>query len=367
MRIAFVGTNDPRLDRYPPGGGIEYQVWSQARRMARDGHDVHILTRFRGKPSYSQEEVTMHGVPSGVPTSGMSALWFSLNACKILRRLEPDVIYLSEKLTSYFVSKMAYPKLYYTHNKDTFLDYRENLRPNPLKVALACAIENRVMTRSSLVCCPTEGYRKELAERGFTNTTVIPPGVEIDDYRDSGDCKFVFFSGQLHRVKGVRYLLEAFAVIHPQFPDHRLVIGGEGPEEHRLRTLARKLSMAKHVEFRPWISRAEVLHQFATCTVYVLPSLSESFGIVALEAMASKKPVIASDVSGPRDVIRHGKDGYLFEPGERDQLACYLEELLVDPRRRARMGASGRRRVEEKFNMDAICKNLSEIISGVMA
>jgi glycosyltransferase involved in cell wall biosynthesis len=366
MRVAFVGTNDRRLDRYPPGGGIESQVWPLARHMASRGHDVHILTRFRGKPKESVAGVTIHGVPSDHLDPRVSSLLFSRRSRTKVEAIGPDLVYLSEKLTSYAVSRTQFPKVYYTHNKDTFQDYRRNVRVNPLKVAAARALEDRVMGRCDLIICPTVGYREELRDRGFDNTEVIPPGIELDAYADGGDQEFLFFSGQLHPVKGVKYLVEAFAFLQDGFPNFSLLVGGDGPRRRALEAMAAKLSPGGRIRFRPWSTREELLGDFARCSAYVLPSLSESFGIVTLEAMASGKPVVASDISGPRDILRHGVDGYLVPPGDSPALAVALEELMLDPALRRRMGASGRRRASE-FHIRDICRRMESAMEKVVS
>lgn len=365
MRIAFVGTNDPHLDRYPPGGGIESQVWALAQHLCRSGHEVHILTRFRGRARETHGAVTLHGIPSDQPDPRLSALRFSLGARRAVERLRPDLVYMAEKLTSYAVARTPFRKVYYTHNKDTFEDYRRFGRPNPLKITLARALENRLMARCDLILCPTLGYRAELADRGFTNTEVIPPGIAADNYRDLGDHGYIFFSGQLHRVKGIRYLLEAFARLRPNFPEYHLLIGGDGPHRPTLERLAARLSLGDAIQFRPWGSREQFLEDLASCSVYTLPSLSESFGIVTLEAMASGKPVVATDVNGPRDVVRHGVDGYLCSPADAGDLARWLGRLLADPDRRRLMGASGRERAAA-YDLEVICERMERTFEGLV-
>lgn len=367
MRTVFVGTNDPELDRYPPGGGIESQIWPLAQHLSASGHDVHILTRLRAEAREKPYSVHIHEVASRAPSTVMSHLRFSANCRKIIEKLRPDVTYLAEKLTSMAISRTRFAKVYYTHNKDTFRDYRLHGHSSPLRTGFARMIENRVMRRCNLIICPTEDYRIELAERGFTNTVVIPHGIQVRDYQNLGDRKFVFFTGQLHRVKGIDCLLKAFARIHPEFPEYSLVVGGEGPERGRLERDARMFQLARHVRFRSWCDRSELLTEFATCSVYVLPSLAESFGIVVLEAMASGKPVIASNIAGPRNVIRHGVDGLLFEPGNATELAECLRRLLADVNLRSRMGAQGRQRVAEHYDIQPVCEAMERTLIGVVS
>jgi glycosyltransferase involved in cell wall biosynthesis len=103
------------------------------------------------------------------------------------------------------------------------------------------------------------------------------------------------------------------------------------------------------------VSERDKVELYRRAKIVVVPSIfNESFGIVALEAMASGRPVIASRVGGLEDVVVNGETGILVEPGSEEQLAEAIETLLGDEGYRRRLGANARRLVEEKYSWDAI-------------
>jgi teichuronic acid biosynthesis glycosyltransferase TuaC len=142
--------------------------------------------------------------------------------------------------------------------------------------------------------------------------------------------KVALFVGNLKPVKGLHVLLEAFSQVVNQVPEARLVLVGDGPLRSALMGQARESGLEGKVAFvgrRPpdeiplWINASDVL---------VLPSISEGFGAVVLEAMGCGKPVVATDVAGVSEIVQHRKTGYLVKPKDPDGLAQYLTILLRD-------------------------------------
>ncbi len=108
---------------------------------------------------------------------------------------------------------------------------------------------------------------------------------------------------------------------------------------------------------------------YAAADLFVLPSISrlEAFGIAALEAMASGKPVVVSDVPGIREVIDDGVEGLLADPINPEDVAERMRELLQDPEARRRMGSRGRRKVEERFSVERVVDRLEAFYAGVQS
>jgi len=155
--------------------------------------------------------------------------------------------------------------------------------------------------------------------------------------------------------KGQRELLRAFAQVHTQHQNSRLLIVGADAQEvggtsfsAELKALARKLGVEQHVIFTG--PRADVPRVMAALDVFTLPSFEEPFGLVFLEAMAMKKPVVALDNGGTPEVVEHGRSGLLCAPQDIDALAANIVTLLRDSPLRARMGEHGRAQVMQHFS-----------------
>jgi glycogen(starch) synthase len=144
--------------------------------------------------------------------------------------------------------------------------------------------------------------------------------------------------GRMVPKKGFNVLLRALASSKHQL---RLTLIGDGPEREKLEELAQTLGLNGGVRFSGARDRGQILEEMAAAEVVVIPSLQEPFGLVALEAMAAGKPVVASDVGGLPEVLE-GADAFLVPPGEPTELAAAIETVLQRLRRDPEFGARNR-------------------------
>jgi phosphatidyl-myo-inositol alpha-mannosyltransferase len=184
---------------------------------------------------------------------------------------------------------------------------------------------------------------------------IIPNGVDVrrfgsgaiplPQFRD-GKLNVLFF-GRIEHRKGLKFLLRAVPRIREQFADTRFIIGGDGPL---------RADFERWVERKGWpdvvflgrVPEEDKPSLFASAHVYCSPSIGgESLGIVLLEAMASGRAVVASDIPGYRSVVTSGTNGLLVRPGDSEQLAWAICRLLGDDEGRARLGHAGRLRAED--------------------
>jgi len=150
-----------------------------------------------------------------------------------------------------------------------------------------------------------------------------------------------------YRRKDTGTLLRAMVRVVDALPNAELRIVGAGPELGRHRRLARDLGLTDSVRFLGEMADRDALRrEYAAADVFALPSLQEGFGIVFLEAMASRLPVVAARAGAAPEVVPDGEAGLMVPPGDPLTLAEAVTRLLGDPDLRARMGAAGRRRAE---------------------
>ncbi len=150
--------------------------------------------------------------------------------------------------------------------------------------------------------------------------------------------------------KGIAYALRAFQQIRQRFPIARLIIAGDGDLRAQLEALARELGIDEYVHWVGWRSDAHKL--IGAFDVLLMPSLWEGFGLVLLEAMSRRVPVIASRVSAIPEVVIHGETGLLVGARDVDALANAMTRLLEDHALRQHMGLLGAARLEERFSVD---------------
>ena len=147
-------------------------------------------------------------------------------------------------------------------------------------------------------------------------------------------------------VKRITDAVEIFAIVRAKMPA-KLVLIGDGPDRGAAEYLVRKKRLQKDVFFLG--KQNPVYEKLALADLFLLPSQLESFGLAALEAMACEVPVIATNVGGMPEVVEHGVDGYLVEPGDVKAAGEYALEILSRADRGREMGHTARLNAKQKF------------------
>jgi glycosyltransferase involved in cell wall biosynthesis len=185
----------------------------------------------------------------------------------------------------------------------------------------------------------------------------ITPGVDPDRFVPglpaSRRARDILYVGRIERAsawKGVDVLIHAMALT-ADLPEARLRLVGTGDATTDLLKLAADLGVADRVESVGALHGADLVEALRSAAVLALPSLTESegFGMVLIEAMACATPVVASAVGGPRFILEGSEAGLLVPPGDSAALAAACRHLLTDGESADRMGAAGRRAVEQRF------------------
>jgi len=186
----------------------------------------------------------------------------------------------------------------------------------------------------------------------------------VEDLRRRCGESAVLFVGRLVYYKGLEYLLEAM-----QGLDARLWVVGSGPLEGQHRRLADRLGLRDRVEFLGGVSQEELLARLHACALLTLPSCerSETFGIVQLEAMACRKPVVSTNLpTGVPWVNQHGRTGLVVPPRDSEALRRAIRQLLDDPSLRQNLGEAGRKRVESQFTQEQHIQKVLNVYAAVL-
>lgn len=166
--------------------------------------------------------------------------------------------------------------------------------------------------------------------------------------RDDGKTRLLFV-GRLTAIKGLRVLLDAFGKAYAADPNLHLTLIGDGDDRAHLEQLAAPLGDAVH--FAGYRSQDAVAAALSDADIFVLPSFAEGVPVVLMEAMASRTPVITSLVAGIPELVEDGVTGYLVPPGDAETLAARINILTENPDLRHDMGAKGRQKVLDEFNI----------------
>jgi glycosyltransferase involved in cell wall biosynthesis len=177
----------------------------------------------------------------------------------------------------------------------------------------------------------------------------------------------VFSVGRVVHEKGLHVLVRAMPLILAQQPTVKVVIAGKGPEVNALRSLAWSLGAGEKVLLTGFITDEDRDRLFKIADCAVFPSLYEPFGIVALEAMAAKCPVVVSEVGGLKDVVRHGETGITVYPDDPASLAWGVLHTLQHPEWSATRVQSAYRVVREEYNWERIARMTAETYRRIIS
>ena len=195
----------------------------------------------------------------------------------------------------------------------------------------------------------------------------VPPSSVRGEFGIPSGAPLVGVIARLEAEKGHRFLLDAWPAILRSAPDAWLLIVGEGSDADALRAQATSLprGAARRVAFTG--RREDISSLTAELCVAVLPSLREAQGISILEAMARRRPVVATSVGGIPEVITSGVDGLLVPPEDPAALASAVGALLADASLRDRIGEAGYRTVADRFSIDAQVHRIEAVYDEELA
>jgi glycosyltransferase involved in cell wall biosynthesis len=186
--------------------------------------------------------------------------------------------------------------------------------------------------------CRVPAARVRVIRNGIDTTRFAPAPA-----RNGADVRgpIIGTLARLDPVKGISILLDAMSHLLPEYPEALLLIGGAGEEQEALERQAIALGIADRVVF---VGPVQDPHDFyRRVDLFVLPSVDEGFGLVLVEAMAMGLPVIGTRVGGVPEILAHGVNGWLVEPGDSVVLAAGIRTLLADPALRRQVAEEGRR------------------------
>lgn len=166
-------------------------------------------------------------------------------------------------------------------------------------------------------------------------------------------------------LKGLRFLLRAYASLLPRYPDLELLLVGKPQAGGHTERLLGKLGIADRIRFVSGISTEDMVRYYAEAAIAVVPSVYEGFGLPAGEAMACGVPVVSTDGGALPEVV--GDAGVLVPTRDADALAEAIAALLEDPARREALGAAGRARILEKFSWDVCALEMTAYYERVLA
>ena len=365
---------------YPHLGGVESHVMSLSRELAARGHEVTVVTA-RHTPSAPEHEM-MDGFDILRVKPRMIVLRTPIapRMRALLRGLPADVVHahLPPPLSAHYAadaSELRGQPLVLTYHCDVEL-------PSPLGAFIEALYRRSwgasTLARAAKVIVTTRTYAATSRAVWRHSPVVIPNAVDVHRFHPGVDGTIVrnrlrippdqpvaLLVGRIVSHKGVEDFIEAARYL----PQAQFVVAGEGASLETMERLARTLGVKDRVRFLGRVSQENLPRVYAAGDVFVLPSVSrlEAFGIVALEAMATGKAVVVTDIPGVREVIQDGQEGLLADPVNPQDLAEKLRRLLDDSALRQEMGRRGREKVLANFTTERVADQILAVYEEVLA
>jgi len=358
-------------------GGVAVHALESAGALSAAGHDVTIICARADAdasapvPVVEAPELAEPGSPAAELALKRALHDSQPDIVQIHDLADPRTVAVARRSAPTIVSAHGYPGC--THNNHYFAPGVECQRAhgpgclaniavrgcyharNPIPVPRMYRQTTRRLAAYAMadgVVAYSEAVIRHLARNGVQGRLVryITSLERRDDAPDPpAGSREVLFVGRVVPAKGLEPLLQAVAGI-----DAQLTVTGDGWSRRASEAIARELGIAARVRFTGWKNGEALVGEYHRCNVVVVPSLwPEPFGIVGLEAMAQRRPVVASTTGGIGDWLQDGVTGLGVQPGNVAQLRAALARILDQPALQVAMGAAGRAAVEEHFSEQA--------------
>jgi len=405
-------------DDFPPVsfGGAGIATFNFTKELKKNGHNIVILTttQYKGKDQVIEYDgLKIHKIYSKFHERWRAYL--SLynpqtikKARKIIAEFKPDVIYVNNIhhylsyhclkiakqsgakvfLTAHDVMIFHYGKLTeFINPKDLSCPKKFNYKISPWQQIkkykwrynpFRNIVIKHYLKYVDKIFAVSGALKEALNQNGIKNVEVLHNGINLDDWitEDSevkkfkekyylNDKKIVLFGGRLSEAKGGYQAISTMAEVIKKIPDAVLLIMGEkNSYAEKMLDFSKNLKIESHLIFTGWITGDELKSAYYASSIVIVPSIyCEPFGLICLEAMLCRKPIVATCFGGPPDIVLSDKSGYIINPYDIPQMALSIIVLLSDIIKATEFGKAGYNRAVNDFNLtQQVNKFLTKII-----
>ena len=365
---------------------------------------VHVTSAKQGEFSTSPETVDelvfyRSDVPSGVfsklPLLGQWSIISSLKKAlvKVIETEKPDIIHahspaLNGVAANWAAKKFGIPFVYEIRAfwEDAAVDHG-TCKEGDLRYRLTRGMESNVVKNADAVTVICQGLKDDLISRGVAQSkiTLIPNAVELDKFihrqadesakqalrgkLNMGDAYVLGFIGSFYAYEGLDILIRAMKALANADKPYSLLLVGGGPEDAKLKALAKQLQVDDKITFTGRVPHAEVANYYDLVDLLVFPRKSMRLTelvtpLKPLEAMAQKKLVLASDVGGHKELIDDGHNAFLFAADDEQELADKI--IAISAREHAEVLENGLNFVKEVRNWKVSVGNYLPVYEGLL-
>ena len=361
------------------GGGAERHVKNIIGKLTSYSDlELHIITISKDSKEdsvFKKDGVTVHQIKANkLPMTIAGIIIYPVKILKEVKKIKPDLIHgqmigAPYGLATGILSK-RYPTILTIHTivKQTS---KTNLSSFFGKIhdTLWRLLEKWELKRIPYLIVVSPHLKEELKKDGARNIYVIPNGIDANWFGvpDRSIAGRILFVGRIRPGKGIDNLIKSMKLVIDKGYDMHLHVVGPTIDSRYLKylqELTKKMEITEHVTFTGGLYGDALLNEYAECSVFVLPSLDESNPIVLLEAMASGKPVIATNVGGIPYMVENGENGFLVNYGDIEGMAGKILMLMNNKKLRGIIAENGKK-VVMKYSWEKISSETYEIYKHV--
>jgi len=367
-------------ETYPPEiNGVAMTLGRQVADLQQRGHQIQLVRPRQSARDLPTSSVSLEEVlKPGMAIPSYAGLKMGLPAKSALTRLwsvkRPDLVHIATEGPLGWSALAAANKLRIPVSTDfhtNFHSYSQHYGIGWLRRPILAYLR-KFHNKSCVTLVPTEGIRRELQVHGYGNLEVVARGVDTElfspAHRDTSlraswgvdeTTQVVLYVGRLAPEKNLKLVFAAFAAMHKCNPRTRLVLVGDGPDRA---TLQAAYPQAVFCGMR---SGVDLSRHYASAEVFLFPSLTETFGNVTIEAMASGLAVVAYNYAAAEDLISHNESGALAAYDDAEAFIAQAARLAADPALAQRM-AQAARHTAQKMSWDSIHDRFEQVLYAIV-
>jgi glycosyltransferase involved in cell wall biosynthesis len=364
--------------KFPPEEGIGNYIYNMSKEFIRKGHNVTVITR--GGVHKTQKEnfdgIELYGVPF------ILAYPFHVHIHgyflkKLLKSIESnfDVIHVHTPLPPPIKSHV--PILLTVHspmlNGADAIDVTDiySLATKFQAKFISYPIEKQLFRNSDMITTVSDRVRMELKEYGLNREEIIVIYNGVDQIffspmNKKTDEKYVLYTGRISYGKGLVELIECAYDVCKIHKDLHFILAGDGPLLPELQKKVQSLKLGNRIDFLGRVNRDVIKKLYQNATIFAFPSYYEGLPGSLLEAMSCKLPIVATNVAGNVELIKHNENGFLVPSKDSSALSKAILKLLDEPETREKFGENARRTIEEKFTWDAISDRILHCYESIL-
>ncbi len=332
--------------------GAEIYIYNIMDELTKQGHEVKLFTSSVTSEQY-------HKKIENISLTDYINRLFNISSYtsikRFVKKFSPDIIHVhgifNELSPSILLAMKKYPIVMTIHNTQIVSPLPISISKDgvPCKDEVCDGCRNCVGAKGAtyellkrnihklflkyvdLYITPSLYMKKVLHDKGFRNVKQLYNGINLLEPFALPNNKHILYVGRLTYEKGVQHIIQSIPLIKDRLPDVQLTILGDGKDALQFKQLVKDLEVERNVSFVGNVMHDTIVTYYKKTDVVCIPSVyPDNLPTVAIEAMSVGRPIVGSNIGGIPELIQNGKTGYLFTPGDKDDLANKMINLLTD-------------------------------------